>query len=136
MKREEKSLKTNKKGAAMSTRPNSEHWRSVSEEVLTGMAQWREEHPKATLSEIEEELDARLARLRAQMLQEVAQTSTATDWNEQEEQQRPRCPHCGSLLQARGKHKRMLQTQGGQQIELSRSYGTCPQCGSGLFPPR
>jgi uncharacterized protein YPO0396 len=32
-------------------------WRQLSEEVITGMAEWREQHPRATLSEIEAALD-------------------------------------------------------------------------------
>jgi hypothetical protein len=36
----------------------------------------------------------------------------------------------------RGKRARQLKTQGGQQITLARSYGLCPTCKKGLFPPR
>ena len=43
-------------------------WQAVSEEVLTGMKDWRVQHPKATFREIEAALDERLARLRARML--------------------------------------------------------------------
>ena len=42
--------------------------RELSEEVITGMAEWRGQHPRATLSEIEAALDERLARVRARML--------------------------------------------------------------------
>ncbi len=37
-------------------------WQKLSEEVLTGMKEWRDQHPKATLNEIEEALDERLGR--------------------------------------------------------------------------
>lgn len=30
-------------------------WRTLSEEVISGMKEWRDQHPKATLREIEEE---------------------------------------------------------------------------------
>ncbi|MEO7021264.1 MAG: hypothetical protein ABI234_13995 [Ktedonobacteraceae bacterium] len=27
-----------------------------------------------------------------------------------------------------------MQTSGGQQVKIERKYGTCPQCGQGIFP--
>src|SRR6266481_4912163 len=42
---------------------------------------------------------------------------------------------CGQPLQARGRARRRWQTQGGQQVEVERTYVTCPQCGGGFFPP-
>jgi YgiT-type zinc finger domain-containing protein len=113
-----------------------QNWQKQSEEVLTGMKEWRDQHPKATLSEIEEALDERLGRLRARMLEDVALASASSDWSEAAPQERPACPLCGTPLVARGKKTRRIQTQGGQEIALSRSYGVCPTCESGLFPPR
>ncbi len=37
-------------------------WHKLSEEVMSGMKEWRLRHPKATLSEIEDALDERLSR--------------------------------------------------------------------------
>lgn len=113
----------------------AEAWRVLSQSVFEEMETWRKEHPTATFKEIEDELDARLSGMRAQMLTDLAQRSTRQDWSGQKEDARPRCPHCGAVLQARGKHERSLATQGGQEVKLSRRYGTCPHCGSGLFPP-
>ena len=113
----------------------AEVWRVLSESVFQEMEVWRQEHPTATFKEIEDELDARLSGMRAQMLADLAQASQKRDWSGQEPDQRPHCPQCGAVLQARGKHERSLATQGGQEVKLSRSYGTCPQCGSGFFPP-
>jgi YgiT-type zinc finger domain-containing protein len=113
-----------------------QNWQKLSEEVLIGMKEWRDQHPKATLSEIEEALDERLGRLRARMLEDVALASASSDWSESAPQERPACPLCGTPLVARGKKTRRIQTQGGQEIALSRSYGVCPTCESGLFPPR
>jgi len=28
-----------------------------------------------------------------------------------------------------------MQATMGREIELERTYGTCPKCGSGVFPP-
>lgn len=114
--------------------PLSEAWRLLSESVFAEMESWRKEHPRATFKEIEDELDARLSGMRAQMLSDLAQQSAKREWSGQEPQQRPHCPHCGAVLQARGKHERSLRTQGNQEVKLSRQYGTCPQCGSGFFP--
>jgi hypothetical protein len=119
----------------MENAPLSEAWRLLSESVFAEMESWRKEHPKATFKEIEDELDARLGGMRAQMLADLAHQSATREWSGQEPDQRPSCPHCGSPLQARGNHERRLATQGGKEVRLSRSYGTCPQCGSGFFPP-
>jgi hypothetical protein len=47
-------------------------WQELSEEVLSGMKEWRQSHPKATFQEIEQAVQERLSRLEAQMLQDVA----------------------------------------------------------------
>ena len=110
-------------------------WRSLSEELLFGLKAWREQHPKATLLEIEEEVSRQMSRLGAQVIQDAAQSSEASDWTSQPSTEAPRCPHCDSALVSRGKRRRRLQSSGGAQVELVRSYGTCPTCGVGLFPP-
>ena len=46
----------------------------------------------------------------------------------------PVCPICSTPLQGRGKQQRRLQGAGGQEVLLTREYGTCPMCGTGLFP--
>lgn len=111
-------------------------WQHLTAEVMTGMREWRLQHPTATLREIELELDPRLARMRARMLEDLALTSTAATWQEGTQMQAPTCPQCGTPLTDRGTHPRTLLTHGGQTVTLERSYGVCPTCGSGLFPPR
>jgi RNase P subunit RPR2 len=71
-------------------------------------------------------------RLRARMIEQAAQASAAA---ESETSQGLRCEQCGQPLQARGRAKRRWQTHGGQQVEVERTYVTCPQCGGGFFPP-
>jgi RNase P subunit RPR2 len=110
-------------------------WRQLAEEALTGMSQWRWEHPKATLSEIEAALDERLRRRRAQVLQDTALASSAAHFQQMAAQERPVCPKCQTPLVTRGPSTRRLQTEGGGELALSREYGTCPRCGEGLFPP-
>lgn len=111
-------------------------WQALSEEVLTGIKEWRLAHPKATFREIELAVEDRVNRLKARMLQDVALASAASDWTQDTEAQRPVCPGCGTQLQARGARARKLHAPGGQDITLTRTYGTCPTCGVGLFPPR
>jgi len=110
------------------------HWHALAEDVMTGMKEWRQQHPKATFREIEAALDERLARLRARMLEDAALVSRAAEWAA-ESVERPVCPKCGTPLQARGKEARALTTQYDQSIQLERSYGVCPKCQTGLFPP-
>jgi YgiT-type zinc finger domain-containing protein len=108
----------------------------LTDDIMTGMCEWRIQHPKATLREIETELDARLARTRARMLEDLALQSTAATWQDAARLHTPTCPQCGTPLDERGTHPRTLLTHGGQELTLERSYGVCPACGSGLFPPR
>ena len=110
-------------------------WHPLSQEVLHTMKEWRRQHPRATFQEIEMALDAQLARLRAQMLQDTALTSASADLPTMSEPERPRCPQCGVLLTAQGTQTRTLVTEYDQTLQLPRSYATCPQCGAGLFPP-
>ncbi|MCI0399446.1 MAG: hypothetical protein L0332_18965 [Chloroflexi bacterium] len=110
-------------------------WQELSEEVLSGMKEWRLQHPRATLGEMEAALDERLAGLRRRMLENMAEASQTADWREAAEGEKPVCPQCQQPLQRRGEQERGLQTQGGQTISLKRQYGVCPECGVGLFPP-
>ena len=106
-------------------------WGGMSAEMISGMTEWREQHPEATFREIEEELDERMAEMRAQMLSDAAMNSKKAEWGEEE---RPKCKKCGAELQKRGKKKRKMQTQGGKEVELEREYGVCPKCGESFFP--
>lgn len=110
------------------------YWRKLSEEVITGMKEWRLQHPKATLKEIEEALDESLARLRARMLQDVALASAAAEVSREIGEEKPKCPECGHALQSRGQESRTLSTNYHQSITLKRSYAVCPACGAGFFP--
>jgi YgiT-type zinc finger domain-containing protein len=108
-------------------------WRGESEEIISGMAEWREQHPTATMSEIEAEIDQRLAELRVKMITDMALASKSVEWVKGE--QAGKCPVCGHELEKKGKKKRVMQTRGGKAIELEREYGQCPRCGAKIFPP-
>ena len=47
-------------------------WHVETDEVVTGMADWRAAHPKATLKEIELQMDVLFAKMKARMLAEAA----------------------------------------------------------------
>jgi len=110
-------------------------WHELAEEVLSGMKEWRLQHPKAKLREIEGALDERLGKMRARMLEDAALASVAADIQALQAAERPVCPQCGTALEARGSQKRELMTQYNQVLRLERSYGVCPTCGAGFFPP-
>lgn len=109
-----------------------EHWKGQGEQAVAAVAHWREAHPQATLAEIEQAVDEQMNRLRAQLIGQAAQASRAAG---SEASQGLVCEQCGLRLQARGRARRRWQTHGGQQVEVERTYVSCPQCGSGFFPP-
>ncbi|HEV8636292.1 MAG TPA: hypothetical protein VG370_18880 [Chloroflexota bacterium] len=106
------------------------------EAVLTGMKEWRLQHPTATLAEMEAAVDERLAPVRARMLERLALASRAADLAGRPAGERARCPDCGQELRPRGKKTRTVVTQGGQELRLERDYAVCPACGAAVFPPR
>jgi hypothetical protein len=80
-------------------------------------------------------VDERINQLRAQLIQDVVRMGETGEWSEIPEAERPRCATCGKPLSARGEQTRWLQTNGGEAVQLTRTYGTCPTCGVGFFPP-
>ena len=109
------------------------HWEQKSQEAGRAMREWRQQHPRATLAEIEKAADEQINRLRASMIEEVAQASASVQAEKGSAARQ--CPQCGKRMQARGKRQRRLQSQGGQEITLSRQYQSCPECGYSFFPP-
>lgn len=120
---------------AIWTKEMEARWQQLSEEVMTGMKEWRFAHAKATFKEIEAALDERLAKVRARMLQDVALASAAADLKGAEAGKRPPCPKCGHCLEHQEMASRTLTTNYDQTIELTRSYTLCPACGEMVFPP-
>jgi uncharacterized protein with PIN domain len=108
-------------------------WNGLSAEIMQGITEWREQHPKATLREIEVEIDKRLSELRAKMISDTAMASAQAEWESGARE--VVCPRCGAKLEKKGKKKRRLETQGGRTVELVREYGVCPKCRQGIFPP-
>ena len=101
----------------------------MEEELREGMRAWRKLHPKATLDEIETELDRQIASLRVDVLAEAIGGSKVTGKVEA-----VACPRCGEKMERSGRHKRKLKSYGGAELELEREYLHCPRCGHGFFP--
>jgi hypothetical protein len=110
-------------------------WRELRDEGITGLAEWREQHPRATLTEIEATLDECCAHVRARMLQDTARASAATDVSQLLADERPCCPECRPTLEARGQEERTVRTTYDRPVTLRRSSARCPACGAGLVPP-
>lgn len=109
-----------------------DRWLTEAANRFAALEHWRQAHPRATWAEIEAAVDAQLGPLRAQVLGETALASAATELA----QERPRCAECGARLVRAGRQGRTLRSEGDVPIELARTYARCPQCGTGLFPPR
>ncbi len=104
-------------------------------QILTDVKEWRRAHPRSTYVEIEDEVHKRMMHLEARLLQAVASESPSREWGRGSGSDAALCPHCTMPLQARGKHKRTVQGNGGESVTLNRMYGTCPTCRGGFFPP-
>ena len=118
----------------MWTEATERRWQQEAELVMTGMMEWRLQHTRASLKEIEDVLDERWAKMRARMVQDLALKSAATRITEASEAERPTCPPCGGSLETRGEQERTLTTTHNQSIRLVRSYAICPASGTGHFP--
>ena len=112
-----------------------QRWPQEAEAILTGFKEWRLRHPRATLSEIEAALDARLARLRVRLLEDAALASAAADLAALPAGDRPRCPRCGAAMALRGPAARHLTTTYEQPLTLRRHYAVCAACDQAVFPP-
>jgi hypothetical protein len=112
-----------------------QRWKELAQDVLLEMRSWREDHPTAMLQEIEDEVDQRMARMRAGLVEGVAMSSTAVEVGSRAAEHPACCPTCGGVLQARGKQVRQLRTTGEQTVRLERRYGYCPTCEVAFFPP-
>lgn len=116
----------------MSGKELPREWSGLSAKIMEGVAEWRATNPKATMREIEAEIDERLSELRAQMLSDTANASGRAKWEAAEGVE---CPDCGARLVKKGKKKRILLTREGREVQLDREYAVCPACGQGIFPP-
>lgn len=100
-----------------------------SEDLADKVRQWRHDHPKATLTEIEDTIDQAWAQLRqkivAELIEETApQAETVIHY-----------PECKATMVKNGKKKRKLVIKGGEEVSIERQQMRCLACGTTLFPP-
>jgi hypothetical protein len=111
-------------------------WRGLADEVGRELVSWREAHPRATLSEIEDAVLAVTDRLQARLLKDLAEASVAADPGRVASSERGRCPECGGAVEPSGYGERMVQVQRQRRpLRLRRGYVECSACGVGRFPP-
>jgi uncharacterized protein with PIN domain len=107
--------------------------KDINTDLIEGLNKWREKHPRATMREIEEEIDRHMSEMRARLIADTVMKSANT---EMIKEKKGMCPKCGGEVQKKGKKKRKLETTGGHEIEFEREYVRCQSCGHGFFPSR
>ena len=85
-------------------------WQESFRETSDEVSQWREKHPKATFSEIENSVDGKLAKIRADMIQDLIKESELQDFKRLPQEKRPKCPVCGQTIASNGRQRRELVT--------------------------
>jgi hypothetical protein len=118
----------------MMTSIPTQRWQEMMEVASEELAKWRKEHKQARYTEIEQEVDGHLARVRRQILQDMLLASESAEIRNQAKGMRSKCLGCGVELRSEGKRSRRLTTEHEQTVELNRSYGSCPKCGVSYFP--
>ncbi len=117
----------------METGERADEWARLTDELWAGVQAWRAQHPRATLYEIEAEIEARMGMARSRLLEAAAVAGPGGEPGEAED--RPLCPACGGPMQWDGTRPRRLTTTHNRDVTLTRRHARCPQCGTGLFPP-
>jgi len=83
-------------------------WQAASEAVARELVAWREAHPRANLTQIEDAVFEAMQRLQARALQQVVLASAVADVAAQPVAERPTCPTCGGRLEPRGRPRRTI----------------------------
>ncbi|MCO5182160.1 MAG: hypothetical protein M9896_19150 [Candidatus Promineofilum sp.] len=99
------------------------------DELVQRLRHWQQVHPEATLTEIEEAVEAELAGVRKRLVEGMVKEREAAG------QERPECPECGARMFKNGRRQRQLKGKEGQVIELDRQQWRCLSCEATLFPP-
>jgi RNase P subunit RPR2 len=111
-------------------------WQATSEAVARELVAWREAHPRASLTQIEDAVFEAMQRLQARALKQVVLASAVADVAAQPAAERPTCPTCSGRLEPRGRQRRTIRpARQRAPLEVDRSYAVCTECGAGLFPP-
>src|SRR5260221_81960 len=111
-------------------------WRALSDAVGRELLAWREAHPRANLSQIEDAVFEAVQRLQARALQQVVLASAVAGVAAQPAPERPACSARGGRLQTPGRPTRTIPpARQRASLQVDRSYTVCTACGAGLFPP-
>lgn len=98
------------------------------DEMLNRLNQWEAENKDADLTQMEEAIDAELAGIRRQLLEQMAREGEPRE-------ARTLCPNCNMPMMKNGKKKRTLRTKNGDKVTIEREQMRCHACGMTLFPP-
>ena len=91
------------------------------------LQRWHEANPDATLTDMEQAVDAELRRLRQELVGGLA--AEGADSN------RPSCPECGQEMVRNGQKRRQVRTKDNEVLQVERMQWRCLGCGMTLFPP-
>ena len=75
-------------------------WDKLVIEITSGIKEWVERNPKATMAEIERETMRRMSELQARMLEDILRAKAAEE--KAEERESVLCPECGAEMVNRG----------------------------------
>ncbi len=97
---------------------------------------WRQAHPHASFDEIEDAVQAEMARWQVRLMEQLLPAQTPVDAPADSQEAPPVCGTCGMGMQRSGRRRREVQSRQGPPMLFERDYYVCPACGAGLFPPR
>jgi len=98
------------------------------QEMIERLMAWEETHQEPNLTQMEDIV----LELRGELGQ--AMLSSMLSNQEKVAPVSERCSTCGAELRGKGKRRKVLESRVGE-IAVERGYYTCPECGTGLFPP-
>lgn len=111
-------------------------WQELSQVLSDELAVWRASHPRATLAQLQGQVQQTVSRLHERYLTDLVHASPLADLAQAPPEARPTCPTCGEPLYADGQQERQILVPGqAPPLRLQRSYAVCPACEAGLFPP-
>lgn len=102
---------------------------NVGDAITEKLEQWRQENPRATLTEIEEAVEAELGKMRKQLVERMVAGSEETG------EEVPDCAQCGQKMVKNGQKKRKLKGKEGETVTFRRQQWRCLGCGATFFPP-
>ncbi len=97
-------------------------------EEIDKVLDWQEEHPEASLREMEERLEEIRLKILSQAIEAMVEMRSG---GYQEE--KVYCPRCGAEMEYKGEKRRQKMTTVGE-MSYERAYYWCASCREGFFP--